>query len=436
MSTSPDAPYEPNAVFERERWWPVHLTLPTVAGFCMWGRGEGEADRVLVSPRGILLFERPGQAPELLTLATPPLTPGQTRAITELGRLDADVLDRASARLDLAQLLRWMETDPRSWSDAQRKAVAQHLHFMHDLFDSLSYERGSKALDSGPLDALYWVLAGELSEDELPSSGLLAAEARQLIQHLEQRVHPVGSPSLHEAARRGSLAGMRRALAAGAHPDARDQDGRTALHLVTCGDEPRHLRRARLLLDAGADPNARTNAGETALEGCAAWGWSRMVALLLARGADPDGRTADGWTPLCWAAAGGHVDVVGLLLKRGAQVSPEGIGWSPLMRAAELGSAATVEVLLRAGARADERDADGRTALDLARDWAEADLLARMRAGLGLSPEAPVHVERRTSRAGEPYVELMAAFEASPTGPSMVRCEGHARVVELLKQAS
>ena len=80
-------------------------------------------------------------------------------------------------------------------------------------------------------------------------------------------------------------------LEAGADPNARDERGRTPLHLIG-GDEGEV---AALLLAAGADPNARDNDGSTPLHEIYS---GEAAALLLAAGADPNARDKWGGTPL------------------------------------------------------------------------------------------------------------------------------------------
>jgi ankyrin repeat protein len=51
-------------------------------------------------------------------------------------------------------------------------------------------------------------------------------------------------------------------LAAGANPNARDGEGRTALHMAAFATRTAN---AKLLLRAGGDPNAKTDAGRDVL---------------------------------------------------------------------------------------------------------------------------------------------------------------------------
>ena len=83
-------------------------------------------------------------------------------------------------------------------------------------------------------------------------------------------------------------------LAAGADPNARNNNGETPLHRADSAND------VTPLLAAGANLNARDNVGETPLhEATAERSRSADVAAaLLAAGADPNARDATGATPL------------------------------------------------------------------------------------------------------------------------------------------
>lgn len=71
----------------------------------------------------------------------------------------------------------------------------------------------------------------------------------------------LGSLPLHLAAMNPDAGAMQALLAAGANPNARDNDGATPLHMAAYASRPGH---ARMLLEAGADPQARTDNGRDA----------------------------------------------------------------------------------------------------------------------------------------------------------------------------
>src|SRR5262245_37885234 len=75
--------------------------------------------------------------------------------------------------------------------------------------------------------------------------------------------HLLAERMLRRAARAGDASGCRRALEAGARPDATSVWARiTPLHLGALGG---HATVVRLVMSAGANPNARTRRGSTPL---------------------------------------------------------------------------------------------------------------------------------------------------------------------------
>lgn len=145
-------------------------------------------------------------------------------------------------------------------------------------------------------------------------------------------------------------------------------------------DNPHYLMNALAL---GASPDARDNDGITLLMAAAWRGHPRSVSVLLAAGADIDATDSGGFTALMWAASNGWVEVTDLLLAEGASVDiVNGRGLTALMHAAWNGHARTVARLLAAGADTTVRDARGRSALDLARESKSSDVVQMLTVSL------------------------------------------------------
>lgn len=120
-----------------------------------------------------------------------------------------------------------------------------------------------------------------------------------------------GCASLHQAAREGDLDAVRHALRHSADINARDQQGRSALHLAAGGG---HDELTSILIgEFGADVNARDLNGQTALHHAAAAGHKQTVATLLAKGADLTIQDQFGRTPLDLATMSGHLKTTAIL---------------------------------------------------------------------------------------------------------------------------
>jgi cytohesin len=262
---------------------------------------------------------------------------------------------------------------------------------------------------------------------------------------------------LHWLAESGQVAALRAALAAGAHADPRDEEGRTPLHVAI-----RRRRRdvAATLLDAGADPEA----SETALPGSrplhlacrrpwpAAEPDPGLVEWLLARGARPSSRDALGAVPLHHALPWCDAHLLHAFLDRGAEAtSADSHGTTLLHVACGRGAAAfedalvgelpdraravprpdtalgrledeaIVETLLEAGAAVDAADEDGRTPLHRAVVAAGAAALAALlRAGASVAAEdawcsTPLHLA--------PSAAIAAALLAAGAPPDALDSE-------------
>lgn len=146
--------------------------------------------------------------------------------------------------------------------------------------------------------------------------------------------------------------GVRDLIRSGADINARDSEGRTALHYAALDD---NVNLARLLLANGAYYNVQEH-------GECGWGWYPlhlairnecvpMIKLLVESGADVNARRGDQWTPLFTAAYHGQPEVIELLISRGAQVNARnGERSTPLRWAVNGGKTDAVKVLLKHGA--------------------------------------------------------------------------------------
>ena len=197
-----------------------------------------------------------------------------------------------------------------------------------------------------------------------------------------------GSTALHWAAYWDDDSTADLLIRAGAKVDAADDHGITPLWLACAnGGSTRIIER---LLAAGANPDAAHTNGETALMSAARTANRAAVERLLAARADVRGKeAARGQDALMWAAAQGHREIVHALVGAGADLRArsstrrqlvnstgnadylgvmevEQGGFTPLLFAARGGHLSVVEELLSAGADANDRAADGTSALVIA----------------------------------------------------------------------
>ncbi len=129
----------------------------------------------------------------------------------------------------------------------------------------------------------------------------------------------VSDVGFREAALKGDLATVQKAIEEGVDVNGPDEDRRTALMLSAFDG---HHRIVQLLLDHGARHNDRDATNRSALVYAASGRNPETVEVLLDAGADINVTdNGEGWTALMFAAAEGNVAVVRLLLAHGADRS-------------------------------------------------------------------------------------------------------------------
>jgi cytohesin len=202
----------------------------------------------------------------------------------------------------------------------------------------------------------------------------------------------------------------------GADPNVADRGGNTPLHAAAqAGD----VELVKKLLAKGADPNARTAkaaaggrggggggffrpAGEqTPLMAAAKANRPEAMRALVAGGADPKLKAQDGNTLLMAAAGSGHVEAVQYAYELDPDVKAVTTTNATVMHASVFGSmlnstqpevCKVIQFLADKGAPLDERDARGRTPIDVADllpiDKA-VDLLTELIKKSGAAPKTP-----------------------------------------------
>ena len=120
---------------------------------------------------------------------------------------------------------------------------------------------------------------------------------------------------LHSAVHYGDLEMIRGLLECKANVDARNIYGDTPLLFALTLRRLDDPEAVQILLGHGADPNARTDDGSTALHFASEYGNAEIARVLIEHGADVEVKDDEGKTPLVLASEGGHEKIIELLLE-------------------------------------------------------------------------------------------------------------------------
>ncbi|XP_074551299.1 ankyrin repeat and SOCS box protein 11 [Halichoeres trimaculatus] len=233
---------------------------------------------------------------------------------------------------------------------------------------------------------------------------------------------------LHEAAFQGRLLQLRSLIAQGFHVDTLTMDRVSPLHEACLGG---HYACAKFLVENGANVEATSTDGATPLfnscsSGSAACvrlilqyrasvhtpyllksptheaarkGHRECLELLLMYGAHIDMELPEVGTPLYSACTAQAADCVKLLLHSGADV---GLGCgqdSPLHAAVRCGAADVVDLLLDFGANGCQRNAEGKTPLDLSSPNSAVRLVLLKKGPCVLSQLCRLRIRRTLGRS-------------------------------------
>ena len=209
---------------------------------------------------------------------------------------------------------------------------------------------------------------------------------------------------LMQAARFGDLQGVQKYAAEGFNVNEKTKHGKTALILAASAGKAKAVE---ALVDLGADVQAQDNNGATALILAATAGHAEVVRALLNRGADVAAKDHDGGTALLNAvffgyrdaaaevlkykqkidtrdlneamliAAGmGHIDIVKDLIHNQVSVNVAGRhNRTPLMAAIKFERVEMVRLLVENGGDPIPQNADGETALKLAQNQDNKEII-------------------------------------------------------------
>lgn len=163
------------------------------------------------------------------------------------------------------------------------------------------------------------------------------------------------------AARDGRTKELASLLQRGLDPNTTDPDGTSLLGIAArAGD----LAMVDMLLTQRASPNRRNTFGDTPILFAANQGRLDIVKRLHSAGADLE---PQGWTVLQYGVLGGHVEVVEFALAQGVNINRRAPNQrTALMLAAQIGNLELVRVLVAKGAATGMVDGENRTAGQIA----------------------------------------------------------------------
>jgi ankyrin repeat protein len=191
--------------------------------------------------------------------------------------------------------------------------------------------------------------------------------------------------ALLDAAARGDVTALKRAIASGAALDQADRAGRTPLLLAVANNR---TEAAIALIDAGADINAQAANQDTPWLLAGALGRAEVLQRMIPQGPDFTIRNRYGGNALIPACERAHVEAVKVLLTSKIDVDHvNNLGWTCLLEIVVLGDGGprhvdVTKLVLGAGASPNIADKDGVTPLTHARRKGQHEI-ARLIAAAG-----------------------------------------------------
>ncbi|NXE14360.1 ANKE1 protein, partial [Lophotis ruficrista] len=181
-------------------------------------------------------------------------------------------------------------------------------------------------------------------------------------------------------------------------------------YLVRAGD----VLSLQKAFEEGVPVDVKDKYYKTPLMAACANGNIDIVQYLLEKGADVNATDNFMWTPLHHACYNGHLDIVELLVKAGADVDAPAIGnATPLMRAIEICRLDIVYFLINAGADIETTNSNGKTALEIAKVFANSQIIDLLQNNLEKETAEKEKVVKPKSRTTLTPVKVQAEKKRS-----------------------
>jgi len=218
-----------------------------------------------------------------------------------------------------------------------------------------------------------------------------------------------GNDALLIAIRKGSTKIVKKLLKNGADINTQNNDDETPLIRAIYNDE---TSIALELIEQGAFINIKDINGNTALLLAAGKGNTRVVKKLLEKGADINVQNNDGETPLIRAAEKQSVETILLLLENDADVNIlSNTDRNALMRAVYRENVEIAQALIDAGSKLDVVNKDGNTALKIAKDHDQDDIVKMIKIANGEYIETKRTTKRKSRSSVREDSEIVEKWQ-------------------------
>lgn len=250
-----------------------------------------------------------------------------------------------------------------------------------------------------------------------------------------------GRTPLHIASLNGSVRNMTRLIAYGADVNAKDNEGLSALSIAAHAG---HLHAVKFLQQTGDAQLGPSIDGRTPMHLAAIAGRSSpdkkscMMCRLLNMGSTLDETTASGFTAVHFAAVGNQTGALLHLIELGAETSPrDRHGLTPLMLAAAYGHVSVVDALVSAGAAVGLTDNRGYSLMHFAAEKGHLHIMNYLFAHIPILVRADKHGKRRRPTLGQ-HMRSIASWpcrDGITTPYTLASRHDHFNIIERLNFA-